>query len=310
MIGSLTLDQLTVLVTVEETGSFSAAGRRLGRVQSAISGIVQTLEANLQVQLFDRSGHKPRLTDAGRILADQARQVLASAAQLKRTAASISAGMEPELTIAIDSMVPTGPVIESLARLQATYPDLAVTVFTESITGAERRVREGTAVLALCGLMPTSAQDLQAHRFASIKLVPVVAPDHPLARETRPLTREVLAEHVQLLLTEPAQAPGPSFSVVSHRLWRFVDIGRRLEFLLAGFGWCTMPEHLVADHLVAGRLVKLRIVEPGVLPGSIPIFATHLRNRSLGVAARWLLDDFTNRGPIASESTPESKLES
>lgn len=299
MIGSLTLDQLTVLVTVEETGSFSAAGRKLGRVQSAISGIVHSLEAHLQVELFDRSGHKPRLTEAGRILAGQARQVLANAAQFKRTAASISAGMEPELTIAIDSLVPTSPVIESLARLQAAYPELAVTVFTESITGAERRVRDGSAVLALCGLMPTSAQDLQAHKFASIKLIPVVAPGHPLARESRPLTREVLAEYVQLVLTDPSQTSGPSFSVVSNRIWRFVDIGRRLEFLLAGFGWCTMPEHLVAEHLAANRLVQLDIDEPGVLPGSIPIFATHLRNRSLGVAARWLLADFTEQGPAA-----------
>ena len=37
MIGSLSLDQLRVLVTIAETGSFSAAGRKLGRAQSAIS---------------------------------------------------------------------------------------------------------------------------------------------------------------------------------------------------------------------------------------------------------------------------------
>lgn len=295
MIGSLTLDQLTVLVTVEETGSFSAAGRRLGRVQSAISSLVQSLEAHLQVELFDRSGHKPKLTDAGRILAGQARQVLNNASQLERIAAGIAAGMEPELTIAIDCMVPTRPVIQSLGRLQAAFPDLAVTVYTESITGAERRVREGSAMLALCGLMPTRAQDMLAHEFASIKLVPVVAQGHPLARETRPLTREVLAEHVQLILTDPAQTSGPSFSIVSNRLWRFVDLGRRLEFLLAGFGWCTMPEHLVADHLAADRLVELAIVETGVLPGSIPIYVTHLRSRPLGVAARWLLADFTGQ---------------
>lgn len=300
MIGSLTLDQLIVLVTVEETGSFSAAGRKLGRVQSAISSVVQTLEANLDVRLFDRSGHKPRLTDAGRVLAAQARQVLGQTAQFERTAAAISAGLEPELTLAVDGMVPTAPVIESLARLQATFPDLAVTLFTESFSAAERRVRDGSAVLALCALLPTGAQDLQAHRFASIKLIPVVAPGHPLAREARPLTREILAEHVQLVLTDPWQVPGPSFSVVSSRVWRFVDIGRRLEFLLAGFGWCTMPQHLVAEHLAAGRLVELAIDEPGVLPGSIPIFAVHARNRSLGVAARWLLGDFVERGPAGS----------
>lgn len=300
MISSLTLDQLIVLVTVEETGSFSAAGRKLGRVQSAISSVMQTLEANLNVQLFDRNGHKPKLTDTGCVLVARARQVLSQAADFERTAATISAGLEPELTLAIDSLVPTAPVIASLARLQETFPDLAVTLYTESLTAAERRVRDGSAILALCVLFPTSAQDLQAHRFTTIKPLPIVAPNHPLARENRALTRDVLAEHVQLILTDPHQAAGPTFSVVSNRVWRFVDIGRRLEFLLAGFGWCTMPQHLVAEHLDDGRLVQLAIDEPGVLPGSIPIFAIHHRNQPVGVAARWLLQDFIAHGPAAS----------
>jgi hypothetical protein len=34
--------------------------------------------------------------------------------------------------------------------------------------------------------------------------------------------------------------------VVSQKIWRFADLYVRLEFLLAGFGWCNMPHHLVA----------------------------------------------------------------
>lgn len=299
LIGSLTLDQLTVLVAIEETGSFSAAGRQLGRAQSAISSHVQTLESNIDVQLFDRSGHKPQLTPAGKALALKARETLGHAAQFQRTAANIAAGLEPELTLAIDSMVPTAPVLDSLARLQEKFPDLAVTVFTESIFGAERRVRDGSAVLALCGLMPTSAQELQTHNFASINLVPVVSPKHKLANETRPLAREVLAEHVQLVLTDPLQSGGPNFSMVSSRIWRFVDISRRLEFLLAGFGWCTMPEHLVRDHLATGKLTRIEIDEPSIVPGQFMIYVVHERNNPLGVAARWLLNDFVDHSPSA-----------
>jgi len=55
VIGSLTLDQLRVLVTIADTGSFSAAGRQLGRVQSAISQAIATLEDVQGVLLFDRS---------------------------------------------------------------------------------------------------------------------------------------------------------------------------------------------------------------------------------------------------------------
>ncbi len=52
MLDPMTLDQLRVLVAVAETGSFSAAARRLGRVQSAVSQSVQSLETALGTTLF------------------------------------------------------------------------------------------------------------------------------------------------------------------------------------------------------------------------------------------------------------------
>ena len=141
-----------------------------------------------------------------------------------------------------------------------------------------------------CVLLPSTIQELQATALAQVTLTPVVAPGHPLATETRPITRDILAEHVQLILTDPLQVPGPSYSVVSPRVWRFVDIARRLDFLLAGFGWCTMPQHLVNPHLQTGNLVRLNINDPGLLPGTIGLFAIHDRHRALGLGARWLLD--------------------
>jgi len=68
IVGNLTLDQLRVLVTIADMGSLSAAGRKLGRVQSAISQAVATLEDAQGVTLFDRSGFRPVLTDVGRVL--------------------------------------------------------------------------------------------------------------------------------------------------------------------------------------------------------------------------------------------------
>ncbi len=291
MIGSLTLDQLRVLVAIEDAGSFSAAGRRLRRVQSAISHAVQALEGAQGLQLFDRSSRTPQFTEAGRALAAQARQVLRQADLFERTAKAIATGLEPELPIAIDSFVPTPPVIRSLAGLQTEYPDLAVTLYTEGLGSAERRVRDGSATLGLCALLPSMAQELQATPLTQITMIPVVAPSHPLASESRAISRDILGEHVQLILTDPQQRPGPSFSVVSTRLWRFVDIARRLEFLLAGFGWGTMPRHLVQSHLATGALIQLNVVDPAITPPAIGLFAIQDRKRPLGLGARWLLSE-------------------
>ncbi len=294
MIGNLSLDQLRVLVAIADAGSFSAAGRRIGRAQSAISQAVAGLEATQGVQLFDRSGHRPQLTEIGRLLVDQARMVLASAARFEAVAANTRAGLEPELALAIDPLVPSAPLIASLRALREAYPDLPVSFSTEGLGGAERRLRQGVAALAICLLLPTPPDDIAALPLLAVKLAPVVASDHPLARLNRPITRADLEPHVQLVLSDPIDTTGPSYGLASARLWRFVDLQRRLDMLLAGFGWCRMPEHLISQPLADGRLLRLEIADDGARE-DLTIYAAHMRDRPLGPAGRWLLNDLKLR---------------
>ncbi|MBP0437697.1 LysR family transcriptional regulator [Tianweitania sediminis] len=296
MIGSLTLDQLRVLVAIAESGSFSAAGRRLGRVQSAISQSIASLEEAQGVSLFDRSGHRPTVTDVGRVLIDQARAVLASASRFEAVAAGTRDGLEPELAVAIDPLVPTAPLIDSLRALRASFPNLPVSFSTEGLGGAERRLRSGKAAVALCLLIPAVPDDITAIPLLGIRPVPVVAAGHPLASLGRPASRADLQQHVQLILSDPTDPDGPSYGVVGTGSWKFVDLARRMDFLLAGFGWCRMPEHLIKEHVASGRLVPLELTEDlSGASGSIMIYAAHIRDRALGQAGRWLLEDLATR---------------
>ncbi|HSI48626.1 MAG TPA: LysR family transcriptional regulator [Ideonella sp.] len=295
MIGSLTLDQLRVLVTIADLGSFSAAGRHLLRAQSAISQAVATLEALQGIAVFDRQGRRPQLTETGRVLVDQARLVLASAARFEAVAAGARGGLEPELALAIDPLVPTAPLIESLRALNATFPDLPVSFSTEGLGGALRRLRSGSAALAICLLLPAVPEDIVAHPLMRIRMLPVVAPGHPLALLDRPATASDLESHVQLVLSDPVAPAGANYGLSSARLWRFVDLARRLDFLLAGFGWCRMPEHLVASLIAAGQLKALQLQDDPTPPEGLVIHAAHRRDRALGPAARWLLEVLQQR---------------
>lgn len=300
MIGSLTLDQLRVLVTIADVGSFSATGRQLHRVQSAISQTVAALEESQGVVLFDRTGHRPRLTDVGRVLVDQARRVLATATKFEAMAASTRAGLEPELTLAIDPLVPTAPLIQSLRALSVAFPDLVVTFSTEGLGGSLRRLRGGTAALAICMLLPTVPEDIAAFPLMQVRLQAVVSPDHPLATLGRPAQADDLAPHVQLVLSDPVDADSPNYGLVGERRWRFVDLGRRLDFLLAGFGWCRMPLHLVEPALAAGQLVPIDIADDATPADGLTIYAAHRREREPGKAGRWLLDDLRTRLAVES----------
>lgn len=296
MIANLTLDQLRVLVAIRDAGSFSAAGRSLGRVQSAISQTVKAVEDAHGVELFDRRKHKPVLTAVGEVLVEQARLVLASADRFAAIASGTRRGLEPALALAIDPLVPTAPLIDSLRALQDELPNLPVSFSTEGVNGAERRLRDGTASLAFCPLLPSVPDDLTVYPILELKLSPVVAPRHPLARLRRKLSRADLEAHVQLVLSSGPGEESSSYGVVSTRVWRFVDLGRRLDFLLAGFGWCKMPHYLVAPYLADRRLVELEITDEYAAPTqSLPVYAAHVRNRQLGLGGRWLLDDLRKR---------------
>jgi DNA-binding transcriptional LysR family regulator len=158
-------------------------------------------------------------------------------------------------------MFPNPLLMESLKRLAVNFPDLPVTVFTEGLGGAEQRIRDHTARLGLYSWRPVQ-DDLASEFLAAIAMVPVVARDHPLATVKGPLGRAVLEDHVQLVLTDRTQVTARfSGGVISRRIWRFADLGTRLEYLLAGFGWCNMPLHLVETHIDSGRLTRLNLAE-------------------------------------------------
>ena len=295
MIGSLTLDQLRVLVMIADTGSFSAAGRQLRRAQSAVSQAIATLETVQGVMLFDRSGHRPELTDAGRVLVDQARRVLASAARFEAVAAGTREGLEPELTLAIDPLVPTAPLIESLRALESRHPDLPVSFSTEGLGGSLRRLRNNSAALAVCLLLPSVPEDIVAHPLLRVRMQAVVAPTHPLASLSHPATQSDLEPHVQLVLSDPIDPGGANYGLSGARLWRFVDLARRYDFLMAGFGWCRMPEHMISSALASGELKAIEIQNDPTPTEGLTIYAAHQRDRVLGQAGRWLLDDLKKR---------------
>jgi DNA-binding transcriptional LysR family regulator len=294
MLDRLTLDQLRVLVAVAETGSFSAAARRLGRVQSAISQTVNALESVLGTPLFERDGKVPQLNDAGRVILADARHLIAGVDALKARAESITEEVEPELTLAVDAIFPHHVLVQSLKALSEQFSCMPVTLFTEALGAGEQRIRDGVARLGILSPVPNAETPLESEFLIDIPTIPVVAASHPLAAEAAPLTRATLAQHVQLVLTDRSpMTSGIQAGILSTRTWRFVDQQTRHEFLVGGFGWCNMPYHMVREDLDTGRLKRLDV--PGLAGRSIPLHVVHQRGWTPGKAGRWLIDDIRRR---------------
>ena len=123
MLDGFSLDQLRTFVAAADSGSFSAAGRQLGRAQSVVSQTIANLEGLIGVTLFDRGARYPVLTKQGRALLEQARAVTGAMDQFKARARGLSGGLEPELSVVINVLFPTPVLTQAVAGFQMRFPD-------------------------------------------------------------------------------------------------------------------------------------------------------------------------------------------
>ncbi len=99
----LSPESLEAFVQAVSLGSFSAAARKLGKSQSTVSEAIARLEIDLGLELFDRSGRQPQLTEAGRTLLGRVEEVLGASDRLRRVAALLAGGSEPRVTLALST---------------------------------------------------------------------------------------------------------------------------------------------------------------------------------------------------------------
>ncbi len=284
-----TLDQLQVFVAVAETGSFSAAARRLNRSQSVISYAIANLEAQLELRLFDREGtREPRLTDGGRAMLCDARRIVDDLEELRARSQGLKEGLEGELSAAIDVTLPTQVLAAVLRDFEAQFPTVGLKLQVGALGMVADLVSRGEARIGIGGHLSDLPGGFATTLVGYNMMVPVAAPGHPLAQARPPVPLSVVREHVQLVVIDMSeQTRGQNFNVVSFRTWRLTDAGTKHALILEGLGWGGLPESMVRNDLDAGRLVRLEL-EP--YPEThYPLYAIHTAANPPGPAGSWMI---------------------
>jgi DNA-binding transcriptional LysR family regulator len=292
--GTPTFDQLRIFLTVVDEGSFASAARRLNRAVSVVSYGIANLEAQLGIVLFDREGtRRPRLTEAGRSVLAEARTVAGGIDGLKAKVKGLLDGLEAEVHLAVDVMLPARRLGQVLRAFAATYPTVTLRLHVEALGAVAGHVLSGTAIVGVSGPLASGIDGLEAASVGSVAMVPVAAPDHPLARYEQ-IPSGAGREHVQLVLTDRSPlTDGRDFAVVSPRTWRLADLGAKHQLLREGIGWGNMPLPLIEPDLVAGTLKRLAMPDD---PGGMYRFSgIWRRDRPPGPAASWLIREFVDR---------------
>jgi len=286
---TFTLDQLRALISVIEEGSFSAAARKLHRVQSAISTAMANLETQLGVPLWDRTTKVAKLTDQGQSVLAAARKICTEVDALRKLAAGMALGLEASVSLCVDILFPLTALVNLCEQFRAEFPSVDLRVDTQTMTGVSARVIDGSATIGVASPMGVTA-GLERKVLTTILMVPVVAPQHPLAARRGPIPTTQLRDSIQLVLSELQGEGHPDQAVLSSRTWRVRDLHTKHALLRAGLGWGNLPEHLVRDDLRDRRLVKIAVEAWGEDEHKLYLSAVYRADVTFGPAHRWLLD--------------------
>jgi DNA-binding transcriptional LysR family regulator len=296
----VTFEQMKIFLEAAHFGSFTNAAERLGLTQSAVSVSIKKLEEKHDVSLFERSGRRLVLTEAGQVLLNEAERIL----------------RDLELTIRrVESRRPTGQA--SLVACTANaydfwmpellpqidmVPPLAIDLVRGSIDEIAAWIMRGTVDVGVTSAMPSHPQFRQIGIFTERMIVC----SSWERREQIPddVTWAELASQAPLLWAQAELAQSVTTALAAHRLdasrlahpsLKLTSTMAVISALKSGRHVGIVPERAVSAQLVSGQLVRVGRIE---IPVRYWMFA--LRERDI--------DQFASQLARAAAKSPESSL--
>jgi DNA-binding transcriptional LysR family regulator len=266
------LDHLRIFTTVVDAGSFSAAARQIDKSQPAVSYAITALEAQLGLTLFARGRRTPVLTTAGLGILAYARRLCQLADELSANASSLTAGLESNVALAVDTFFPTEALCSALAELAETYPSVLLDLRVSSRELVLQQVMGEQVSLGVSAIDVAWPPGAEARDFGRVEIFALVAPSHPLALHAGPIPTMVLRDSLQI--TNRSAGAGDEardISVNSSRIWRVSSLPAQVALLRRGLGWGYLPQHIAMPEIEAGTLVQLAPAtrQRGVQPWSL-----------------------------------------
>tara|TARA_R110002167_G_scaffold93081_1_gene249664 strand:+ start:423 stop:1298 length:876 start_codon:yes stop_codon:yes gene_type:complete len=250
------IEQLQAFVATVETGSFSAAARRLGKVQSVTSQHIINLEIDCNTTLFTRTGRYPKLTDAGKKLLPQAQALLSQHQRLKNSALALSENTPTEITIALDEGIPFKTITNTISELEVKYPHITLEFLSASSLDIIDMLSNEQALTGVVFSELAIPNYLDFECIGAVKFDLYIAKSHPLANQMCE-NIDGLRMYRQLLIRSRNTQTSSFQLKISPDIWYADNYFLLLELVLQGHGWCLLPDHVATESLQNGKLVKL-----------------------------------------------------
>ncbi|ENX45255.1 LysR family transcriptional regulator [Acinetobacter sp. V89_4] len=282
-------ENIELFITVLDTGSFSAAARKLNRVPSAVSMAVANLEAELGYTLFERTPRKVIPTPTALALEPQARIISEQLRLFSTHAHELSLGLESKLRIGVVSDVNTKLLFFSIKKLADKFPLLNIEVITAPQDDILNLLYREEISLCLAGsdLNIKMRENLQLVMTETV--VATISSSHTLLQEkTKHFSIEELINIRQIVVASSDHEMTDSRSIIGAMYWKTNSLQTAINMVEAGLGWGNFPLSLVQEKISQGHLVLLDFKNTkNHLP--LSIYLIWLQDRPLSKAARELI---------------------
>ena len=283
--------QLRLFLEVARRGGFSRAAQALAISQPAISAQVALLERRYGQPLVERLPRGLRLTEAGVVVAEYAERIFGLAEEMEVALDDLRGIRRGHLTVGASSTIGEYVLPPLIGRFKALHPGVAVAVRVANTERILSEVRGRQLDLGFVGGRPTG-DDLLAIAFDRDEIVPLAAPDHPLAGRSEVALGELAAAGLV------AREAGSATRATAEASLRAAGLEPRLAMELgsneavkravrAGLGVGLLSRRAADSELAAGHLVVLDVPAWSCRR---ELYAIHRREKRLTAAERRFLD--------------------
>lgn len=287
-----TLEQLTSFCAVYDHGSFSAAARNLQRDRSTIREHINSLEDNIDLELFTITGRKAIPTDTANSLYFKAKVTLRHATEFKNSALAVHQQELTCINIYLDILIPASLVLDIQMRAIKAFPHIQINWLNRSRKDSLQNIIEQKCQLAILPSIDQSYPEKQIS-YRNLGLVPLhiyARPDSSLS-----LLKQASIKDLQLstqYISENHLQSGLDMVKISpiHHIISNNDI---LIELVKNHGWAILPAPFAAPYVAQKQLVEVNIEETvNTIKRSLALFfaADANENKVLNKFIEWISD--------------------
>ncbi|MFO7305435.1 MAG: LysR family transcriptional regulator [Gammaproteobacteria bacterium] len=260
------LRHLRYFLAVAEERNFTRAAKRLHIAQPPLTQQIKALERELGVTLFDRSGYRVELTEAGRLFATEVSRILGDIRRAVLLAQRAARGMTGEVRVGFTESASFNPlVMGTFQSFRSAYPEVELALEERKSTDLSIALSEGCIDAAFVRPPLSAGDGLTLHLLESEEMVVAVPANHPLAAQTQVELRAL--ENETFILYPRAVRPGLADAVMeacqaagfTPRVGQHApQLSSTINLVAASLGISVVPRSMIGLQPQAVRYLALQ----------------------------------------------------